>query len=143
MSNRSPKAFRCIGRGGSRQLSPDRFSLMRQVELIMDAQSAPDALAESTQESPRSGTDSRRGAQLKLRAIIHQAAITTVSVSLALAAWAVFAHYFAFPDLVPSPWETLGTGAQMLGSGALLAHIGISLERVLVGYAAGCVLGIL
>ncbi len=81
--------------------------------------------------------------QPRLGRFLRQAAITAVSISTAVFAWAVFARYFAFPDLVPSPWDTFGTGAQLLWSGALLTHVGISLERVLVGYAAGCALGVL
>ena len=74
---------------------------------------------------------------------LQHVAITAASISLAVLAWAVFARYFAFPDLVPSPWATFGTGTQLLWSGALLGHVGISLQRVLVGYAAGCLLGVL
>jgi ABC-type nitrate/sulfonate/bicarbonate transport system permease component len=74
--------------------------------------------------------------------LIHHAAIAAVSISIAVFAWAVFARYFAFPDLVPSPLHTFGTGAQLLWSGALLNHVGISLERVLIGYIAGCAVGI-
>ncbi len=78
-----------------------------------------------------------------LARFLRQLAITAVSISAAVFAWALFARYFAIPDLVPSPWATFGTGAQLLWSGALLNHVGVSLERVLVGYAAGCALGIL
>jgi ABC-type nitrate/sulfonate/bicarbonate transport system permease component len=74
--------------------------------------------------------------------LLHQAAMATLSIALAVLAWAAFAQYFAYPDLVPSPWSTFGTGAQMLSSGALAAHVGVSLQRVLVGYAAGCAIGI-
>jgi NitT/TauT family transport system permease protein/taurine transport system permease protein len=74
---------------------------------------------------------------------LRRAAITAVSLSAALLAWSLFARYFAFPDLVPSPLDTFGTGAEMIASGALLSHVGISLERVLIGYAAGCILGVL
>ena len=76
-------------------------------------------------------------------AFLRRAAITAASLSLALLAWSLFARYFAFPDLVPSPFDTLGTGAEMIASGALLSHVGISLERVLIGYSAGCILGVL
>ena len=31
----------------------------------------------------------------------------------------------------------------MLADGSLLTHVGVSLERVLVGYAAGCIIGVL
>jgi NitT/TauT family transport system permease protein/taurine transport system permease protein len=76
-------------------------------------------------------------------AFLRRAAITAVSLSVALLAWSLFARYFAFPDLVPSPLDTFGTGAEMIASGALLSHVGVSLERVLIGYAAGCILGVL
>jgi NitT/TauT family transport system permease protein len=76
-------------------------------------------------------------------AFLRRAAITAISLSLGLLAWSLFARYFAFPDLVPSPFATFGTGAEMIASGALLSHVGISLERVLIGYAAGCILGVL
>lgn len=73
---------------------------------------------------------------------LRQLAITAASLSLAVLAWDVFARYFGIPDLVPSPWATFGTGAQLLWSGALLNHVGVSLERVLVGYGTGCAAGI-
>jgi NitT/TauT family transport system permease protein/taurine transport system permease protein len=76
-------------------------------------------------------------------AFLRRAAITAISLSVALLAWSLFARYFAFPDLVPSPVDTFGTGAEMIASGALLSHVAISLERVLIGYAAGCILGVL
>lgn len=75
--------------------------------------------------------------------VLRHMAMTAVSIALLIFAWALFARYFAFPDLVPSPWQTFGAGAEMLSSGELLRHVGISLERVLVGYAAGCALGVL
>jgi ABC-type nitrate/sulfonate/bicarbonate transport system permease component len=78
-----------------------------------------------------------RGARL-----LRQAAMAALSLLLAVLAWAAFARYFAFPDLVPSPWSTFETGAQMLSSGALAVHVGVSLQRVLVGYAAGCAIGV-
>jgi ABC-type nitrate/sulfonate/bicarbonate transport system permease component len=81
--------------------------------------------------------------QDRLVTLVRRAMITAASMSVAVLAWAIFARYFAFPDLVPSPWDTFGTGASMISSGALLSHVGISLERVLVGYAAGCILGVL
>jgi ABC-type nitrate/sulfonate/bicarbonate transport system permease component len=81
--------------------------------------------------------------QPRLTVLVKHIAITAGSISIAVFAWALFARYFAFPDLVPSPWETFGTGAQMLSSGTLLNHVAVSLQRVLVGYAAGCAIGVL
>lgn len=74
---------------------------------------------------------------------VRRAAMAAISVAILVSAWALFARYFGIPELVPSPWETFGTGATMLSSGDLLRHVGISLQRVLIGYLAGCVLGVL
>jgi NitT/TauT family transport system permease protein len=78
----------------------------------------------------------------RLLRFLGRVATTAVSLSLAVLAWAAFAHYFAIPDLVPTPLATFHTGAELLRTGALLDHVAISLERVLVGYGAGCILGI-
>jgi len=43
--------------------------------------------------------------QLRLPFLLKHTAITAVSISVAIFAWALFARYFAFPDLVPSPWR--------------------------------------
>jgi len=45
--------------------------------------------------------------------------------------------------LLPSPSELLGTLAELVGSGALLAHAGISTLRLLTGFCIGSALGIL
>lgn len=78
-----------------------------------------------------------------LRRFLYRASIAAISIALLIFAWAMFARFFAYPDLVPSPWDTFGTGAQMISTGELLDHVGISLERVLIGYAAGCISGVL
>ena len=75
--------------------------------------------------------------------VLMRAAITAVSISIGIFAWAVFAANFAYPDLVPSPLDTLKTATQMIKSGDLFIHVGVSLERVLIGYSAGCILGVL
>lgn len=78
-----------------------------------------------------------------LVSIFRRAAITAISIAAAILAWAAFAANFAYPDLVPTPSETLKTATQMIESGDLFTHVGASLERVLVGYFAGCILGVL
>ena len=78
-----------------------------------------------------------------LGGLLYRAAIAAVSIALLIGAWALFARFFGIPDLVPSPWDTFGAGAQMLSNGELLAHVAISLERVLIGYVAGCASGVL
>src|SRR3546814_20451792 len=44
--------------------------------------------------------------------------------------------------LVPSPGETFRTAWQMLQTGELGRHVGVSLMRVLIGYVCGCLLGV-
>lgn len=78
-----------------------------------------------------------------LAKFLQHAAITAVSIAIGIFAWAIFAANFAYPDLVPSPLDTLKTGTQMIVNGDLFTHVGVSLERVLIGYAAGCILGVL
>lgn len=79
----------------------------------------------------------------RLANLLQRAVITAVSIAAAILAWALFAANFSYPDLVPSPTDTLKTAAQMIASGDLFTHVGVSLERVLVGYIAGCTLGVL
>lgn len=80
---------------------------------------------------------------IEMEAMLRHVAITVASLAIALGAWALFARYFGVGDLVPSPWETATTASSMIANGTLLWHVAVSLERVLVGYAAGCVAGIL
>lgn len=78
----------------------------------------------------------------RLEVVVRTAGIGLVSISVGLIAWYLFSLYFGIPDLVPTPWMTFEAGARMLASGELLEHIRVSLGRVLVGYLAGCVIGI-
>jgi len=78
-----------------------------------------------------------------LRMILRRALVTAISIAVAVLAWALFAASFTYPDLVPTPLDTLRTGSGMIANGALFAHVAVSLERVLVGYTAGCIIGVL
>lgn len=80
---------------------------------------------------------------IEIRSAAKQFAIAAVSIMLAVAAWAVFAYFFAIPDLVPSPYDTAVIASDMMADGSLFWHVAVSLERVLVGYGAGCVVGVL
>jgi len=75
--------------------------------------------------------------------MLRGAGITAISIAAAILLWALFAVNFPYPDLVPTPLETFHTGGDMLANGTLFTHVGVSLQRVLVGYAAGCVVGVL
>ena len=76
------------------------------------------------------------------RRIVSRVSVAAVSIAILIFTWAAFARMFGIPDLVPSPWQTFAVGSEMLLNGTLMKHVAISLERVLVGYAAGCIAGI-
>jgi len=80
---------------------------------------------------------------IDLRNVANQLAIAVVSITLAVLAWAAFASYFAVPDLVPSPTATAAAAMTMIENGSLFWHVVVSLERVLVGYGAGCIVGVI
>jgi len=79
----------------------------------------------------------------KVHSIVRHVIIAAISIAIAIFSWALFAANFAYPDLVPSPSDTLKTATGMIRSGDLFVHVGVSLERVLVGYVVGCILGVL
>jgi ABC-type nitrate/sulfonate/bicarbonate transport system permease component len=81
--------------------------------------------------------------QIEGRKLFFRISVPVVSISILVLTWAVFARLFGIPDLVPSPWQTFTVGSRMLLDGTLIAHVSISLWRVLVGYVSGCIAGIL
>lgn len=66
-----------------------------------------------------------------------------ISLTGFLVLWQLADMYFFNPRLVPSPVTTFVSAWQMLRTGDLEANVGISLWRILVGYVAGCALGII
>ncbi len=73
---------------------------------------------------------------------VRKAAMALVSLTAFVAIWQLSDMYVFNPRLVPSPATTVVSAWAMLRSGDLEANVGISLWRILVGYAAGCALGI-
>jgi NitT/TauT family transport system permease protein len=51
--------------------------------------------------------------------------------------WHVVASNFFKPQFFPGPLLVLATGEEMLASGELFEHIGISLQRILTGFLIG------
>lgn len=78
----------------------------------------------------------------RLSPVARKALMAVISLGAFLVMWQLADMYFFNPRLVPSPATTFTSAWQMLLSGDLEANVGISLWRILVGYAAGCVLGI-
>lgn len=66
----------------------------------------------------------------------------TLGVAVMLGSWQLLHSYVVHPLLLPSPLRVAETLWSLLGSGELLGHVVVSLKRILVGYAAGCGIGI-
>lgn len=79
---------------------------------------------------------------IRLNPVARKALMAVISLSAFVALWQLADMYFFNPRLVPSPATTFVSAWQMLRTGDLEANVGISLWRILVGYAGGCVLGI-
>lgn len=70
--------------------------------------------------------------------------VTRVGALVALVVlWEAFTRTGLVPSLfLPSPLEVIRTGADMAASGELLAHLGRSLQRLLLGFALGALGGV-
>jgi NitT/TauT family transport system permease protein len=64
-----------------------------------------------------------------------------LSVLGVLMLWQVTVTAFGNPVFVPTPVMVLGKGAVLLRSGEIFGHVGVSLGRILGGFALGSVLG--
>ncbi len=69
--------------------------------------------------------------------------MAAISIIAAGAIWHLSSQYIFNPKLVPSPLKTLVAAWAMALDGELWEHVSASLERVLVGYALGCIVGVL
>jgi len=65
-----------------------------------------------------------------------------VGIGIFVAIWHLMVGPVFNPVLVPTPVATVARAGRMIASGELFQHIGISLQRVLIGYVIGCVGGI-
>lgn len=68
--------------------------------------------------------------------------MAAISIGLAGVLWHLSVGTLFSPQLVATPGDTVAMAWDMLKSGELLRHVGVSLSRVLVGFIAGCVLGV-
>jgi ABC-type nitrate/sulfonate/bicarbonate transport system permease component len=67
--------------------------------------------------------------------------IPVVSVGLALGAWQVCAPLLGQPIFFPSFWTVAVRGYQLFDGGGMLTDIGVSVVRILAGFAVGTILG--
>src|SRR5438045_7147261 len=87
----------------------------------------PDRPAEAVAPAPR----------LPLGWIKRDHLIYLASVAGLIVLWHVIATTFFKPQFFPGPLLVLETGREMLESGELFEHIGISLQRILTGFLIG------
>lgn len=92
--------------------------------------------------APTIGAPPEPKSGIRLSPLARKALMAAISLGAFVALWQLADMYFFNPRLVPSPATTVVSAWQMLRTGDLEANVGISLWRILVGYAAGCVLGI-
>jgi len=64
--------------------------------------------------------------------------LSAASVGLAFLFWHVLSTYLFNPFLIPPPLEVIRTAIPMIVSGEILQDVAISMTRVLVGFATGC-----
>jgi NitT/TauT family transport system permease protein len=69
------------------------------------------------------------------------APIYALSVISMLVIWQIIASVFFTPLFFPTPLVVLAKGWQMVTNGTILGHIGISLQRILMGFFIGSALG--
>jgi ABC-type nitrate/sulfonate/bicarbonate transport system permease component len=74
--------------------------------------------------------------------VLRQVIMAGIGFATLFIAWDLSVRYYFNSILVPSPAVTYQAAKEMLLSGDLVKHVGASLGRVLVGYFAGCAIGI-
>ncbi|HLE92957.1 MAG TPA: ABC transporter permease [Sulfuricaulis sp.] len=79
----------------------------------------------------------------KLKRAIRQTLMALISLGSVLLLWHLSVGTLFNSALVPTPAATFSKAWGMMMTGELFMHIGVSLRRVLVGYVAGCVGGIM
>src|SRR5829696_2543440 len=69
--------------------------------------------------------------------------LSAASVGLAFLFWHVLSTYLFNPFLIPPPLEVIRTAIPMIVSGEILQDVAISMTRVLVGFATGCLAAVI
>jgi NitT/TauT family transport system permease protein/taurine transport system permease protein len=84
----------------------------------------------------------RLAMSLRVHTLARKALMATLSLGVVLVLWHLSVGTIFNPHLVASPAATFAKVSTMVATGELFLHVGVSLRRVLIGYVAGCVLGI-
>ncbi len=67
--------------------------------------------------------------------------LTALSIGAGIAAWAVASRWLDSP-LFPSPLRILQALVESTGNGTLLVDVAVSLRRIAIGFALGCLVGV-
>jgi sulfonate transport system permease protein len=95
-------------------------------------------------DDPASDRRTERGGRGLLGTGAGRAAVgLAIPLVLVIAWWAVTAAGLFSPVQLPSPGSVVGAGLDLAADGSLWHHIAISVQRVLLGFAIGGVLGLL
>jgi ABC-type nitrate/sulfonate/bicarbonate transport system permease component len=78
---------------------------------------------------------------MSARPLLRPIAFTTASFVVALALWQLSSTFLFNPFLVPPPVRVFRTALPMIASGEIARDVWISLTRVVVGFVAGCLAG--
>lgn len=100
--------------------------------------SAPNPIAERAAAAAEPGAPPRPGFFRRNRAFL----VGVASVAVAFGTWQLLSTFVFNPFLIPPPLKVLETAIPMVKSGEIFRDVGISLLRILVGFALGSALGI-
>lgn len=73
---------------------------------------------------------------------LRSAAIFTTSIACGLVFWHLCSALFFNPNLLPPPYKVFQAGWEMARNGELYEMISVSILRIGIGFAVGCVIGI-
>ena len=68
--------------------------------------------------------------------------LSAASLAIAFSIWQVLSTFIFNPFLIPPPLEVIRTAIPMMMSGEIFADVAISMQRVLVGFVSGSLIGI-
>ncbi len=101
-----------------------------------------DVMKNSTPAGSSPGSSALRRT-VALRGSARRFLMGAISIVCVLLLWQWSVGRIFNPVLVPTPGQTFAKAWQMIRTGELFMHVGVSLKRVLVGYVVGSVIGIL
>jgi ABC-type nitrate/sulfonate/bicarbonate transport system permease component len=110
----------------------------------MDGQRSVSAIGGSAPPQVHGGAERSVGSMARrFSPILRRFAMPVLSLFVVLAIWQLLSGTVFSRHLVPPPLTVVETAIPMLMSGEIFTHVGISLVRVLIGFALGTVLAVI